>query len=198
MCFCGWGESAAGVLLGVLWTYNAQESATGESWHSGASYWADWKEPHCRCGYVFPTKGPSFWSAREGNGMRPLVLFVPVWVLSVPSVLICVPNHVYVYCATCTGLPMGNTLSLATDWTRGHGAMAASALSAYWIQQPLTLLLPILYYFCISTCSFHSPVLKKLDLSINVLQELLQLLHLNTKHFSVTMGYFFFRNYRKV
>ena len=98
MCVCGWGRSATGLELWVLWTHNMQESATGESWHPGVSYWADWRDPHCRCGYVFPIKGLSFWSAREGNRMRLLVLFVPVWVLNVSSVLICVPSRVHAYC----------------------------------------------------------------------------------------------------
>lgn len=70
------------------------KSVTGESWHLGPSYWADWWDPRCRYGYVFPTKGPSFWSGREGNRMRP---FVSVWVLSVSRVLIREPGRVYVY-----------------------------------------------------------------------------------------------------
>ena len=34
-------------------------------------------------------------------------------------------------------VPIGFMLSLTTDWTWGHGAAAASPLSAYWIQKPL-------------------------------------------------------------
>lgn len=73
------------------------KSVTGESWHLGPSYWADWWDPRCRYGYVFPTKGPSFWSGRQGNRMRPSMLFVSVWVLSVSRVLIREPSRVYVY-----------------------------------------------------------------------------------------------------
>lgn len=36
------------------------EYARVSSWHPEVSYWAVWRDPHRRCGYVFPVKGPSF------------------------------------------------------------------------------------------------------------------------------------------
>ena len=52
---------------------------------------------------VFPTNRPSFWSAREGNRMRLLVLFEFVCVLSVSVCADLCGQHVYVYICVVDG-----------------------------------------------------------------------------------------------
>lgn len=42
-----------------------------------------------------------------------------------------------VYMGYSVTVSIGFVLSLTTDWAWGHGAAAASPLSAYWIEKPL-------------------------------------------------------------
>lgn len=129
-----------------------RKSVTGESWHLGPSSWADRWDPHCRYGYVFPMKGPSFWSGREGNRMRPSVLFVSVWVLSVSRVLIREPSHVYVYkCVYGQHAPSRYWPDLGTGGCGSLSLLHPAAPDAF---------ITALTLFCISICSSHSPILK--------------------------------------
>lgn len=98
-----------------------------------------------------------------------------------------------VYVPTC--VYQEHTLSLTAVWTRKHGAMAASAVSVFWMWSLITLLLVMSYCFCISTYSSNPKGLNCIHL---LLQELMQLLHLNIKHFSVIIGYFFLGNGHKL
>lgn len=65
MCVCLWlrGSCKWSGTVGLVDSQYARVS----SWHPEVSYWADWRDPHCRFGYVFPIKGPSFQLSGEGK-----------------------------------------------------------------------------------------------------------------------------------
>lgn len=95
--------------------------------------WLDWSISYIYM-YILPTNRPLFWSAGEGNRMRPLVPFVFVWVLPFLSEVICVSScfwfsvcciYVFVY------VPIGNRCwaSLLT----GPGDRELCQSHFYWI-----------------------------------------------------------------
>lgn len=90
------------------------------------------------CIYIFPTKRPSSWSAREGNMMMTLMLFVFVRVLSV-SVSICVAIRVdtctaYVCAHACVPPGYNNACSASLRIGPRAWSCATSPLSGYQVQ----------------------------------------------------------------
>lgn len=93
--------------------------------------------------YIFFTNSLSSWSAREGNRIRPLVLFVSESTVFSVCVDLCCWLLAYV-CSVCECVHIRTcayweyVLSLIMGWTWWHGTMAASPPFCYQIWQLLT------------------------------------------------------------